>query len=55
MADAQNRTEFLKSLADAYDAFLEIKSNLEEGTKFYNDFLQARRCCLSMPVLISIC
>ena len=48
MADAQNRTEFLKSLTDAYDAFQEIKSNLEEGSKFYDDFLQARRCCLSI-------
>lgn len=44
MEEAQNRTAFLKSLSDAYDAFQEIKGNLEEGSKFYNDFLQACSC-----------
>lgn len=31
------REEKLKSLASAFDGFTELKSNLEEGTKFYND------------------
>ncbi|GMR41476.1 hypothetical protein PMAYCL1PPCAC_11671, partial [Pristionchus mayeri] len=31
------RERILKMLATAHDAFLELKGNLEEGTKFYND------------------
>ncbi|KHJ80957.1 hypothetical protein OESDEN_19362 [Oesophagostomum dentatum] len=31
------RERVLKMLASGHDAFLELKGNLEEGTKFYND------------------
>ncbi|GMS88817.1 hypothetical protein PENTCL1PPCAC_10992, partial [Pristionchus entomophagus] len=31
------RERILKMLATAHDAYLELKGNLEEGTKFYND------------------
>lgn len=31
------REEMLKQLAQAYDAYIELISNLKEGTKFYND------------------
>lgn len=34
------REEALKSIASAYDAFMELKGNLQEGTKFYNDLTQ---------------
>ena len=34
------REEMFKSLAAAHDAFFELKSNLQEGTKFYNDLTQ---------------
>uniref|UniRef100_A0A8R1TL16 BRO1 domain-containing protein n=1 Tax=Onchocerca volvulus TaxID=6282 RepID=A0A8R1TL16_ONCVO len=34
---AAERERILKILANGYDKFLEIKSNLDEGTKFYND------------------
>uniref|UniRef100_A0A0R3RFX1 BRO1 domain-containing protein n=1 Tax=Elaeophora elaphi TaxID=1147741 RepID=A0A0R3RFX1_9BILA len=34
---AVERERILKILANGYDKFLEIKSNLDEGTKFYND------------------
>ncbi|XP_019630118.1 PREDICTED: programmed cell death 6-interacting protein-like isoform X3 [Branchiostoma belcheri] len=33
------REEKLKDLAAAHDAFMELISNLEEGTKFYNELL----------------
>lgn len=36
-ANAAERERILKMLATGHDKFLEIKSNLEEGTKFYND------------------
>ncbi len=34
------RDEMLKKLAAAHDAFFELQSNLQEGTKFYNDLTQ---------------
>ncbi|VDN50231.1 unnamed protein product [Dracunculus medinensis] len=34
---AAEREKILKLLANGHDKYLEIKSNLEEGTKFYND------------------
>lgn len=32
-----SRDDFFKELATAYDSFTELKTNLKEGTKFYND------------------
>ncbi|BFZ06266.1 hypothetical protein BsWGS_09305 [Bradybaena similaris] len=34
---AAQRETLLKDLAAGFDMFMELKSNLEEGTKFYND------------------
>ena len=34
------RDEMLKQLAAANDAYFELKGNLQEGTKFYNDLTQ---------------
>jgi hypothetical protein len=34
------RDEMMKKLAAANDAFFELKGNLQEGTKFYNDLTQ---------------
>lgn len=34
------REDLLKSIAAAHDAFFELKGNLQEGTKFYNDLTQ---------------
>ncbi|CAD6194090.1 unnamed protein product [Caenorhabditis auriculariae] len=36
-ASGAERERILKMLAQAADAFLELKANLQEGTKFYND------------------
>lgn len=35
-----SRDEKLKSLASAYDIFMELKGNVEEGTAFYNNLTQ---------------
>ncbi|KAJ9593455.1 hypothetical protein L9F63_014984 [Diploptera punctata] len=37
---AAQRETMLKELASAHDAFIELKSNLSEGSKFYNDLTQ---------------
>jgi len=34
------REELLKQWAAGHDAFFELKGNLQEGTKFYNDLTQ---------------
>ena len=38
--EGSSRQEAVKSLEEAYYAFMELKCNLEEGTKFYNDLTQ---------------
>ncbi|KAJ8273020.1 hypothetical protein GJAV_G00096480 [Gymnothorax javanicus] len=37
-SEANDREEVLKKLAAAHDSYMEISKNLNEGTKFYNDF-----------------
>ena len=37
---SNDRDEMLKQLAAANDAYFELKGNLQEGTKFYNDLTQ---------------
>uniref|UniRef100_A0A3Q0T210 Programmed cell death 6-interacting protein n=1 Tax=Amphilophus citrinellus TaxID=61819 RepID=A0A3Q0T210_AMPCI len=39
-ADTNQREEVLKKLASAHDSYVEISSNLREGTKFYNDLTE---------------
>ncbi|KAL4629391.1 programmed cell death 6-interacting protein isoform X3 [Arapaima gigas] len=39
-AEASSREEVLKKLASAHDSYVEISSNLREGTKFYNDLTE---------------
>ncbi|XP_072532317.1 programmed cell death 6-interacting protein isoform X1 [Salminus brasiliensis] len=39
-AEANDREETLKKLASAHDSYIEITSNLKEGTKFYNDLTE---------------
>uniref|UniRef100_A0A7N6FIY1 Programmed cell death 6-interacting protein n=1 Tax=Anabas testudineus TaxID=64144 RepID=A0A7N6FIY1_ANATE len=38
--EANQREEVLKKLASAHDSYVEISSNLREGTKFYNDLTE---------------
>uniref|UniRef100_A0A3P8T8M9 Programmed cell death 6-interacting protein n=1 Tax=Amphiprion percula TaxID=161767 RepID=A0A3P8T8M9_AMPPE len=38
--EANQREEVLKKLAAAHDSYVEISSNLREGTKFYNDLTE---------------
>ncbi|XP_075995461.1 programmed cell death 6-interacting protein isoform X1 [Genypterus blacodes] len=38
--EANQREEVLKKLASAHDSYIEISSNLREGTKFYNDLTE---------------
>ena len=37
---ANARDDMFKSLAAAHDNFFELRGNLQEGTKFYNDLTQ---------------
>jgi programmed cell death 6-interacting protein len=37
---SSDRENFLSELAAAHDAYMDLLSNLEEGTKFYNDLTQ---------------
>uniref|UniRef100_A0A8C2ISR5 Programmed cell death 6-interacting protein n=1 Tax=Cyprinus carpio TaxID=7962 RepID=A0A8C2ISR5_CYPCA len=39
-SEANNREEVLKKLASAHDSYIEISSNIKEGTKFYNDLTE---------------
>jgi len=39
-AAEQQRETILASMSAAYDGFMEVNSNLEEGTKFYSDLTQ---------------
>ncbi|XP_066530774.1 programmed cell death 6-interacting protein isoform X1 [Hoplias malabaricus] len=39
-AEANSREEMLKKLASAHDSYIEISSNLKEGTRFYNDLTE---------------
>ncbi|XP_071493136.1 programmed cell death 6-interacting protein-like [Diadema antillarum] len=39
-AGGQEREEMLRNLATAFDSYMELTSNLQEGTKFYNDLTQ---------------
>uniref|UniRef100_A0A1A8LDA0 Programmed cell death 6-interacting protein n=1 Tax=Nothobranchius pienaari TaxID=704102 RepID=A0A1A8LDA0_9TELE len=39
-SEANQREEVLKKLASAHDSYVEICSNLREGTKFYNDLTE---------------
>ncbi|TRZ01134.1 hypothetical protein DNTS_007856, partial [Danionella cerebrum] len=38
--EANSREEMLKKLASAHDSYIEISSNIKEGTKFYNDLTE---------------
>lgn len=39
-AEANHREDVLKKLAAAHDSYIEISSNIREGTKFYNDLTE---------------
>ena len=40
VAGGNAREQMMKNLAAAHDAFFELRGNLQEGTKFYNDLTQ---------------
>ncbi|XP_074652220.1 programmed cell death 6-interacting protein-like isoform X2 [Tubulanus polymorphus] len=42
---AAERDKVLKDLAEAFDGYMELKNNLEEGNKFYNDLTQLLLRC----------
>ena len=39
-AAEQEREKMMSKISTAYDGFIELNSNLEEGTKFYGDLTQ---------------
>lgn len=38
--DASSRDQVMRQLAEGFDAFAELQSNIREGTKFYNDLTE---------------
>ncbi len=48
--DLSRRDQVIRQLAEAYDAFIDLQSNVQEGTKFYNDLTQVSQITLSSVV-----